>query len=70
MILALQCNALESYFRIMNYALCIMLSGCFVVWLIARSHNCVSAIFHFSLFIFHFSLKKCNFHSSFNIFFI
>ena len=56
MILALQCNALESYFRIMNYALCIMLSGCLVAFLIARSPNCVSAIFHFSLFTLHFSL--------------
>ena len=33
------------------------LSGCFVVLLIARSLNCVSAIFHSSLFTFHFSLK-------------
>ena len=33
----------------------------------ARNRNRVSAIFHYSLFTLHFSLKKCNSHSSFFI---
>ena len=41
-------------------------SCCLVVWLSARSSNCVSAIFHFSLFTFHStSTAQAILHSSF-----